>query len=195
MHRVNHAPARNRKAPVESSVPVPAKKNRGNRTANRNPVPPVLPQTFRVEHVAEALRKGAGITSIAAAALGCTAMTVRNYLKRYPELREVVEEAVEDTLDLAESTLIAAIDTGDFNAVRFYLETKGKHRGFTRRTEVTGPGGQPIEVTDARDRLLAELAQMGQRLAATHEPRSITNGAARPEDPEGTGAGVKPVLQ
>jgi hypothetical protein len=150
---------------------------------------------YSVARVAEALRKAAGIPSIAAAALGCTAMTVRNYLKRHPELREVAEEATETTLDLAESKLIGAINQGDQNAVRFYLECKGKHRGYTRRTEVTGPGGQPIEVTDARDRLLAELAEMGKRLAATPEPRSLANGAARPEIPERAETGAAKVLQ
>jgi hypothetical protein len=145
---------------------------------------------FKIKDVAEALEKGAGIPSLAAQILAklpggtgtCTAQTVRNYLKRYASLRDVVDESVETTLDLCESKVVTAINGGDNGMVRFYLLTKGKNRGYSLRHEMTGVGGKPIEVTDAKDRLLAELEQMGQRLAAVGdgEPRLIpgrANGA------------------
>jgi hypothetical protein len=150
--------------------------------------PPKPNARFKVAHVAEALRKSAGIVSEAAKVLEkaygkCTPQTVRNYMARHPSLRVATDEAVEFNLDLAETRLIAAIsaDPPDVNAIRFYLETKGKHRGYTRRQEITGANGKPIEVSDARERFIAELTEIAGRLTAPiGHLADRANGAARP---------------
>jgi hypothetical protein len=106
-------------------------------------------QKMKVEHVEQALRSSAGLISTAAKILeagygSCTPATVRNYIARYPRLREVLEEIVELHLDLAESKLLAAIGDGNMTAILFYLKTKGKHRGYVERFEATGAGAGPI---------------------------------------------------
>jgi hypothetical protein len=147
-------------------------------------------QRFSIAQVADALQKGAGVPSLAAQILaktnpaGCSAQTVRNYVARHPYLQAVTNETVETTLDLCEAKLVGAINDSEPWAVRLYLMTKGKNRGYTLRHEVGGHDGKPIEVTDARDKLLAELAEMGERLAAAGaaELGPLTgraNGAAR----------------
>jgi hypothetical protein len=118
-----------------------------------------MKEKLKHEHVAAALRQSAGIVSAAAQVLeaaygSCTPMTVRNYLSRHPSLKKVLDETIELNLDLAESQLLKAVRTGDDWAVRFFLETKGKHRGYTRKMEHGGEGGGPviirIEGADAR---------------------------------------------
>jgi Helix-turn-helix of insertion element transposase len=47
-----------------------------------------------------------------------------------------VRELAEVALDFAESKLLKNISNGDTTAIIFYLRTKGKHRGYTERTEV-----------------------------------------------------------
>jgi hypothetical protein len=161
--------------------------------AARKPKPRIVVrpggEQYTVAQVEQALRQSAGISALAANALGCTPKTVRNYLRRHQELRAVVDDLVETSLDLAESKLIQSLNNGERWAVLFYLETKGKGRGYTRRQEITGVAGKPIEITDARERLLGELKQMGQRLkiAAPADPGPVArraNGAAN-----GAGAG------
>ena len=119
---------------------------------------------FRMAHVADALKKSAGIISGAAQILDCAPKTVRDYIARYPKLKEVLAETVEFNLDLCETKLLAAVSKEADWAVKFYLETKGKHRGYTRRQEITGADGKPLEATDARDRFIAQLAEIGERL-------------------------------
>jgi hypothetical protein len=141
-------------------------------------------QRFAIEHVAEALRKGAGIASAAAKHLraatgrGCTPKTIHNYIARYPSLQRTLDETIDANLDLAESKLLLAIDAGADWAVKFYLETQGRRRGYARRQEVAGVPGAPVmvgNVATARDWLAAELDQMDSRLR--DEP-SGANGAA-----------------
>jgi hypothetical protein len=128
------------------------------------------PQRFTLKEMEEALRRGAGLpvpaAGILTATLGrhCTPQTVRNYLKRYPSLREAVAQQIENNLDTAEAKLLSAMNNGQDWAIKFYLETQGKHRGYSRRQEIAGVPGQPIQVTDAREWIVAQLDEMESRL-------------------------------
>jgi hypothetical protein len=119
------------------------------------------PRKFAPEEVAEALRAAAGIYSAAASLLRCSPTTVKNYVARYKSLQKVKEEIEQTTLDLAETKLVKALQDGNLTAVIFYLKCKGKARGFTERTEVTGPDGAAValvDVTTLSDEELQELA-------------------------------------
>lgn len=140
-------------------------------------------ERFKVAQVAEALRRTAGLASAAAEVLRCDPSTIRGYMRRHPQLRQIAEETVETMMDLAESKLYAAINGGDDWAVKFYLETKGKGRGYTRRTELTGNAGGPIDVTpdaSARQWLERQFDDMAERIG--HEPGGEA-GEPRPGDP------------
>jgi hypothetical protein len=124
---------------------------------------------YKLKHVAEALRKGAGIPSAAAVILAksyghCSSKTVRNYLQRYPQLQKEVDDQVETNLDAAEAKLLNAIEKNEDWAIKFYLETKGRNRGYSRRNEIAGVPGQPIVVTDARQWITNQLNEMDERL-------------------------------
>jgi Bacterial regulatory protein, Fis family len=111
------------------------------------------------DQIEAALRASAGILSAAAVKLGCTPRTVRNYLDRSEQLRDVEAEILDQNLDLAETKLLTAIRDGNLTAVIFYLKTKGKARGYTERAEVTGADGGPIDVTKLSDEELERIAR------------------------------------
>ena len=90
---------------------------------------------YTAEQVAEALRTARGIKIDAARALRCCRATIDNYIKRYPSVHEAFEEAREILIDRAEAQLTAAVDAGEWPAVRFTLVTLGKERGYTQGDE------------------------------------------------------------
>jgi hypothetical protein len=149
---------------------------------------------FKVADVAAALKKSAGVLSGAAQILAqaygsCDRETVRNYLERYPRLRQVVDETIEHTLDLAEHKLISAIDKDHDWAIRFFLETKGKHRGYTKRQEITGSMTARLEVTvDVRERFIAQLVEIGARLGPLPVGDPGASGERRPNGSDETSA-------
>jgi len=96
-------------------------------------------RTFR-----EAIIGSRGIKSVIAEALDCSRQTVDNYLTRWPDLVGVVAQERESLVDRAESKLMEAVDKGELKAVLFVLETMGKERGWTKRTEVTGADGAAL---------------------------------------------------
>lgn len=113
-------------------------------------------QRVKVSDVADALRASAGIHTAAARILapkygGFTTNGVKYYVERYPELQALKAELLEQTLDLAESKLITALNQGDMKSVFFFLRTRGKQRGYVERMEQTGKNGDPIETVTKLD--------------------------------------------
>ncbi len=137
-------------------------------------------EKFTPEQVEAALRASAGIRSAAAVKLGCATSTITNYIDRHTVLRAVDAEIVEQNLDLAETKLLTAIRDGNLTAVIFYLKTKGKARGYTERSEVTGVDGGPIDVTKLSDEALERLAR--------GEPAALAGAGGAGEAPEGEGS-------
>ena len=86
--------------------------------------------------VIDAIKAAKGIKATAAANLKCSRQTVTNYIDRYPAVKAAYEEAVESTIDLAQSKLIVLVEREEWPAIRFLLVTLGKDRGFTERTEI-----------------------------------------------------------
>jgi len=99
---------------------------------------------YTIQQVITALQMCAGIKSMAAQKLGCKFDTVTNYIDRYPEVAQALTEIEEDKLDLAEAKILTHIRDGNLGACIFYVKCKGKRRGWTERTEVTGRDGKPL---------------------------------------------------
>src|SRR5918911_3619190 len=101
-------------------------------------------EKFTPEQVTTAIQWSKGMITVAARVLHCTPQTVRNYVQRYPAVQEVLEEEREVMLDWAELALCNAIERGEPWAIRLYLTTQGKSRGYTTRAEGTGTDGNTL---------------------------------------------------
>jgi len=102
-------------------------------------------ELFTPEQVIAALEATAGIITHAAAMLKCHRTTIREYIRRYPQVEIALEDVREKMLDLTEGELIKQIKKGNMTAITFYLRTQGKARGYSDRTQVDLTG--PIQVT------------------------------------------------
>ncbi|MFH5805429.1 helix-turn-helix domain-containing protein [Alienimonas sp. DA493] len=142
------------------------------------------PERFRVSQVAGAIQAAGGVLTDAAEALGCSRSTVYEYLNRYPELRAVYDDCNEASLDVAESGLAAfingALPGGDgepqavdprlrLDAIKFYLRTKGKARGYGDALELSGAVGL-AKLSDAE--LAEHAARLGVRRPSTDDLES-----------------------
>lgn len=88
------------------------------------------PDEFTAEQVAEALRKARGVYAVAARTLGCNRQTIANYVNRYATVKAAAEEATATVVDVAESFLIRDVYEGKFDQIKYYLNSKGKDRGY-----------------------------------------------------------------
>ena len=100
---------------------------------------PTNRRRFTEAQIEGALRSQGGIQAAAAQALEkatgvkCSRQLVHERVKNSPRLRQAIQETEEEVLDLAENVVLKSLNAGEFNAAHFVLETRGKHRGYTRR--------------------------------------------------------------
>ena len=126
-----------------------------------------------------ALRSQGGIQAAAAQALEqatgvrVTRQAVHERVKRNPRLRRAIQETEEEVLDLAENVVLKSLNNGDFNAARFVLETRGKHRGYTRR-EVFALTIDPRRLSDEElTRAIKELEAMTIDAEPVRQPPAL----------------------
>lgn len=96
--------------------------------------------------VLEAIKGSGGIVSRVAEQLNCAWCTAKSYIEKWESTRKAIKDEEEKILDLAETRLIEAVDEREPWAVRMMLYTRGKKRGFTERTEITGMDGESINI-------------------------------------------------
>lgn len=97
----------------------------------------------------QAIKGSRGFYSEIAKRLGCEWHTVERAINASPAAQELVRVETERTLDMVESKAITKIEEGDSTMIRFYLQTKGKRRGYTTEpdTETELAGAEDTELT------------------------------------------------
>ncbi|SNR99404.1 hypothetical protein SAMN04488503_2237 [Humidesulfovibrio mexicanus] len=104
----------------------PAKKKRKNR-----PGGPGRPK-YTIKQVKQAINGTGGIKVEICERLKCSRTTLDAYIAKHPEIAEYYKEECESVLDMAESRLFSNIDRGELGALMYYLNNKGKERGYNR---------------------------------------------------------------
>jgi len=103
--------------------------------------------------------------------------------KKDPEFKRMTEELLEEIIDSVESHLQQLIQSKDVRSTIFFLETKGKKRGYIKRTENINtnqnfehqPREIPIKLNLPNDE--KERLEMEKRLANTsqEETKEVSN--------------------
>jgi len=103
---------------------------------------------YTAQQFIDAIPGTGGIVATIARRVGCVWHTAKKYIEAYPTVQQVYQDECEAVLDLAESVVIEAIHDRDMQMVRYYLSTKGKHRGYTEKQqfEHSGPDGGPQHI-------------------------------------------------
>ena len=91
---------------------------------------------YSAEQFIRAIPGTGGIISAIARKVNCDWHTAKKYVTEYATVKKVYDAEKEGILDLAEAKLIEAIRDGDMPAIKFYLTTKGKDRGYVERQQV-----------------------------------------------------------
>lgn len=91
------------------------------------------PKGITVGRLKASLRKHCGVYALAARDLGVDRSNVRRRVQRSPELMAFVAELEDQVLDVAEALILEAmVNRQDVATARWYLERKGKGRGYSR---------------------------------------------------------------
>lgn len=99
--------------------------------------------------IAQALVACYGYVYEAAAALGCSARWIYKRLEASPILAELRSDLEEGNLDAAEVQLQGRIRAGDLQAIKFYLDRKGRRRGYGEKVQVDQKTEITVELPEA----------------------------------------------
>jgi alanine-alpha-ketoisovalerate/valine-pyruvate aminotransferase len=101
---------------------------------------------FTNQQIIDAVNSVNGMVYLAARKLGCNPQTIYNRMAKSTAIREAVDNARGELIDISEQKLRAAVMNGEPWSVAMVLKTIGKSRGYVERQEVTGADGGAIIV-------------------------------------------------
>lgn len=112
------------------------------------------------EELAELLKKAYGSISHVASAIGVTRQSLWTRVKRSAMLQQVVEEARETIVDLAERKLYKAVEAGMEWAVKRVLDSKrGVERGWRPQTQINFEGRHEVSLNRLDEDLGREILE------------------------------------
>lgn len=94
-----------------------------------------MAEQLTVGQIESALKAKAGNIAAAAKALGVARSTLYRRIEKSPGLQDVLTDAREELVDIAESALRKEVLEGNITAIIFTLKTQGKGRGYVERIE------------------------------------------------------------
>ena len=77
--------------------------------------------------------------------LGISRRAFYNYRQKWPEVQQAIDDELQRGLDFAESQLLQLIAAKDFRAISFYLERKGRDRGWGAQQQISLQGTTPVQ--------------------------------------------------
>ena len=102
-----------------------------------------------IEHrkraVISALESSLGIVTTACKKVGIGRTQFYNWVKTDEDFAQQVKDIENIAFDFVESQLFRQIQENNVQATMFYLRTKGKNRGYSERTEITGSNGESLK--------------------------------------------------
>ena len=93
------------------------------------------------------LEKSMGLVSTACRKFGIARNTHYQWMKKYDDYREKVEEINERIIDFSESKLYENIKKGDPGSIFFHLKCKAKARGYIEKQQLEHSGKMDTNVT------------------------------------------------
>lgn len=109
-------------------------------------------ERFTPAEVVTALVESGGVQTDAARILKCHRNTIGRYIREHDDIRLAYEDIIESEVDEAENLLVdywkgnvaEASERTRFEALRYYLRTKGRSRGYGDRQQIDVNNREPV---------------------------------------------------
>ena len=119
---------------------------------------PAIKKRYSYDEVVDVIQKSEGVRTTICKLLDCSQTQLRNYLEEHPELKQVMLDAREQILDLAESVIRENLTQTENPELRqrcaeFTLKSIGRNRGW-------GPDNYPamqVNVSKTGDDIRVQL--------------------------------------
>lgn len=101
---------------------------------------------YRAQDFIDAIPGTGGIITAIAANVGCTWITAKKWIESRPTVKAAYEDEREKVKDHVEAALIREAKKGDGWAIKFYLATQAKDRGYVKERTIRHRGDRKVKV-------------------------------------------------
>ena len=106
-----------------------------------------------IQKFKKALSGSYGVQAVIATKCGVTRGAVTRFINKHPNLKPLIEQEKERIIDVAENKLHERILNGDTRALKFFLSTKGKKRGYIPTQEIVETESDQAVAADIEKKL------------------------------------------
>ncbi len=124
---------------------------------------------FTREEVLYAVRRCNGIVTRVAGILNCDWKTARTYIYKWKTTKDLFESYKQYITDIAEDKLKERIKNGEWKAIRFWLTTIGKDRGYREEEHAEQKEKLDILLDQNSEKKIKEIFQ-GDKYLEPPEP-------------------------
>ena len=96
--------------------------------------------------VKKAIHDSGGIIDEIARRLGVSWATARSYINKWADVKAIYDDENERVLDMAETTVLESIKSGDTQNAKWLLSRKGKDRGYGDALAIDQKGITKVEI-------------------------------------------------
>ncbi len=128
-----------------------------------------MAQRLSVKRITDAFGRNRGMVAVAARNLGCSRQTIYAWMEAHPELKDVLADEREVMTDVAELSLYKQVQNGEGWAVKYYLSTQGKGRGYTETVNHRhggDPDAPPIQTANKTEVTIVDADAYNREFAA-----------------------------
>ena len=93
------------------------------------------PSNIPESKIVGALRKWGGVKALAAKELNTSRQNIQVRVNNSPRLQQEIADIDEENLDIGEGHLVKLLRKGDKDIVKYFLDRKGKKRGYGTKIE------------------------------------------------------------
>jgi len=112
---------------------------------------PRISTAIKKKNFIKLLRKNLGVLTPTISTIDIHHQTYYNWMEKDEKFKAEVDLVKEIALDFVESQLFKAISNGNSLLIKFYMKTKGKHRGYIERIEQDVKGSININITNDKN--------------------------------------------
>lgn len=94
----------------------------------------------------KACKGSGGVQAILAQKIGVSRQAINQYINDHPDINKYLELAEEEAVDIGESKLMQNIAAGKERSLLFFLERKGKKRGYGKEIKIEGDNPYNSEI-------------------------------------------------
>lgn len=109
-----------------------------------------LDKRYKEDEIIKVIKENYGVKTYICSQLDCNERQLTNYLKKYPDVNEILIHSKEYLTDLAEKQIISLLNSTDENiklkSTEFVLKCLGKNRGWIPSPDIMI--GQQVELDE-----------------------------------------------